>query len=128
MEQEKFYKLDFKDKTFGDFLNYTVRKGEKWFLKAVIGDIVLVDVPIDNIYEEEDENIECMAVVTDIGKCLFKDLPGKVYEFEHSDKCRDKKGLVAAMNHAYGEQEWDNEIVTYIGFVITEENVELKVE
>jgi hypothetical protein len=32
------------------------------------------------------------------------------------------------MNSAYGEQEWDNEIVTYIGFVITEENVELKVE
>jgi len=114
-------RLDFNKKIFGDGLNYTVRKGEKWSTRVDINDMIEVEVPLENgmvkFDGESNEHFPCDALIVDIGTCLFKNIPDKVYRFFHDPKT-GKKGLEKLMNDAYGEQLWDNQKVTYIGFVI----------
>lgn len=114
-----------KNKIFGPKVNYTVRKGTKWSVKVQINDVVEVMVPLDEdgmmIFDKHgDKHGPVTAVITDVEWCLFKDLPEKVYKHLHNPKYRNKRGLEKGMDRAYGEHSWDEQIVTYVGFIILE--------
>jgi hypothetical protein len=125
-------KIDFRNKVYNQKLNYTVRKGDKWFNSLHLEDYLLIDVPCDKdgfwilnndmgIDETEVSYHEpTIAIVFDIDKCLLKDLPKKVYDFEHDPYARHRDGLVERMIEAYDDDFciWDNELVTYIGFIL----------
>ena len=119
------YTIEFINKIYNPKLNYTVRDTNKWFKKIRMNDIVEVEVPVDKdgmmiFGKGGNYHMPFTALVTDIGYCKFKELPDKVYEFQHNPSCKSIIGLESAMKKAYEYDNWDDRWVTYIGFIILE--------
>lgn len=107
------HRIDFIKPCVHRGLNYTVRRGPKWFERLQIGDCVNLGQTDGDVFEQ--------AVVTEILNCELSALPQRVYNFEHDPSCRDLLGLRSAMIRAY--QDLQNvvclgaENITVIGFV-----------
>ena len=104
--------LKFSKAVFHKGLNFTVRLGEKWKELVSIGDYVHIDGVgagrIDEMYI-----------------CKFENIPARVLELEHDEKCCTLDGLEKALWDVYYEDIMDGKmeghIFTCLGFRILRE-------
>lgn len=105
------HSLEFLNPTYHDGLNVTVRRGEKWYLQARVGDTVCLC--------KTGENHSPLAVGMIVGLKYepFLSIRKDDLTFEHDPTCTDIDGLMRAMTNAYPDFK-ETERVTVMSFWI----------
>jgi hypothetical protein len=92
-------------------MNYTVRLGRKYYDNLKPGQDIVIIGP-----NQETQNIHIRELI----KCNFEGLAPYVYQNEHDPDCRNKEGLIKALQAAY-RKAFDvtkNPELTCIGFIL----------
>ena len=104
-------RLVFVNANFNDALNYTVRLGDKWLKRIKVGQHVWL--------EQIDKGVVGEAVITEVIYTGFRDIPKRVQDFEHDERCRTLDGLGSVLCNVYPEVSKNHHVewFTAIGFV-----------
>jgi len=84
-------------------LNYTVRRGIKWAGRVKVGDIIGCGKSRE-------------AVIVDVIVCNMAEMLEKVYDFHHLGM-KNFSMMADGMTKCYGSQNWEDEVVTCLGYV-----------
>ena len=96
-------------------LNVTVRRGDKWYQKASVGDLVVIK-------ETETMTTISMGRIRGIAYIPYLLIPQEWLELEHDHLCRNRHGLLQAMIRAYPNFSSNGkEMITVIIFELEED-------
>lgn len=102
------HEILFRNPTFHNGLNVTVRNGFGWFFKTAIGDELALSGKNGAITN---------GLI--VGRMImpFKRIPENILQFEHDPSCRNFAGLLAEMKRVYPGFSEENSVTVLLFYI-----------